>query len=63
MLSGCIDKECYIMSGILAGHCIKMSITDSPLKDLKVGDIIYANVIINKADMVDQTATSGTAKK
>ncbi|GBE85424.1 hypothetical protein BKA93DRAFT_828887 [Sparassis latifolia] len=39
-----------------------MSKTSVPLKDLVVGDIIYANIIIDKADMADPNSKSGTAK-
>lgn len=40
-----------------------MSFTSTHLKDLAVGNIIYTDVMINKADMADPTATSTTAKK
>jgi hypothetical protein len=40
-----------------------MSFTSTPLKDLAVGDIIYANVHIDKADMADPNSKSTTAKK
>jgi len=40
-----------------------MSKTSTALKDLAVGDVIYANVIIGLNDMADPTSTSGTAKK
>jgi len=34
-----------------------------PLASLSVGDIIYANVVINQADMADPNSKSTTAKK
>ena len=40
-----------------------MSQTSTPLKDLAVGDIIYVDVIIDKADMADPNSKSTTAKK
>lgn len=40
-----------------------MSATSVPLKDLAVGDIIYVNVLIDKADMADPASKSTTAKK
>jgi hypothetical protein len=40
-----------------------MSFTSTPLKDLAVGDIIYADVLIDKADMADPNSKSTTAKK
>lgn len=40
-----------------------MSFTSTPLKDLAIGDIIYADVLIDKADMADPNSKSTTAKK
>jgi len=40
-----------------------MSFTSTPLKDLVVGNIIYVDVVINKADMADPSSKSTTAKK
>lgn len=40
-----------------------MSFISTPLKDLVVGDIIYVDVHIDKADMADPTSKSTTAKK
>ncbi|KAI0299209.1 hypothetical protein BC826DRAFT_63381 [Russula brevipes] len=40
-----------------------MSKTSTPLKNLVVGDIIYADVHINKSDMADPNSKSTTAKK
>jgi hypothetical protein len=40
-----------------------MSFISTPHKDLAVGDIIYANVLIDKADMADPNSKSTTAKK
>lgn len=40
-----------------------MSFESTPLKDLAVGDIIYVDVAINRADMADPNSKSTTAKK
>ena len=40
-----------------------MSFTSTPLKDLAIGDIIYVDVLIDKADMADPNSKSTTAKK
>jgi hypothetical protein len=40
-----------------------MSFISTPLKDLAVGDIIYVDVHIDKADMADPNSKSTTAKK
>ncbi|KAF8886083.1 hypothetical protein CPB84DRAFT_1827144 [Gymnopilus junonius] len=40
-----------------------MTTTSTALKDLAVGNIIYADVTIDKADMADPSSTSTTAKK
>jgi hypothetical protein len=40
-----------------------MSFISTPLKDLAVGDIIYVDVHIDKADMADPASKSTTAKK
>jgi hypothetical protein len=40
-----------------------MSFTPTPLKDLAAGDIIYVNVVIDKADMADPNSKSTTANK
>ena len=40
-----------------------MSKISTPLKDLVVGDIIYADVYIDKADQADPNSKSTTAKK
>jgi len=39
------------------------SFTSTPLKSLAVGDIIYVDVHIDKADMADPNSKSTTAKK
>ncbi|KAG9316104.1 hypothetical protein JVU11DRAFT_3778 [Chiua virens] len=40
-----------------------MSKTSTHLKDLQVGDLIWANVVLDIADLVDLKSTSSTAKK
>ena len=40
-----------------------MSFTPTPLKDLAAGDIIYVNVVIDKADMADPNSKSTTTNK
>jgi hypothetical protein len=40
-----------------------MSFTSTPLKSLAVGDIIYVDVHIDKADVADPNSKSTTAKK
>jgi len=40
-----------------------MSFTPTPLEDLAAGDIIYVNVVIDKADMADPNSKSTTANK